>query len=188
MYNNHLVLPNINFQPKFVYTLLSHLAPAVAVQKISAHDTIAIVHVNVTIPGSLMCTYYSQTIRPAFANRDVHHAGHARLVLKDLTPEITYTVECSLHANSVTATSVKETFTTPAHEGSHLEITDVESYSTFARVTVRSDTPGEVRCMPMRKHMGHGHGFGHGSMHTFKRFAKRFLVCTCVLLLLLLLL
>lgn len=151
------------------------LVPAVAVQKVSAHDTIAIVHVNVTTPGSLMCTYYSQTVRPAFANRQVHHAGHARLVLKDLTPEMTYSLDCSLHVQSITVNSLKESFTTPAHQGSHLEITDVEPYSTFARVTVRSDMPGEVRCMPMRMHAGHS--FHHTSMRTFQRFAKRFMVC-----------
>lgn len=145
--------------------------PAVTIQSVSAYDVIAVVHLNVTAPGSLLCSYYASNVRPAFANREVHHAGHTRMMLENLTPDTIYTVECSLHVESLTTQSNKQSFETPSHESSHLEVTDVEPYSTFARISVRSDVPGIVRCMPMRKH------FGHSSMLSFKRFAEHFLVC-----------
>lgn len=144
--------------------------PAVAIQSVSAYDVVAVIHLNVTAPGSLLCSYYASNVRPAFASREVHHAGHARMMLENLTPETDYTVECSLHVDSLTTQSNKQSFTTPAHQSSHLEVTDVEPYSTFARISVRSDVPGVVRCMPMRKH------FGHNSLRSFKRMAEQFFV------------
>lgn len=72
--------------------------------------------------------------------------------------------------DSLTTQSNKQSFTTPAHQSSHLEVTDVEPYSTFARISVRSNVPGMVHCMPMRKH------FGHSSLRSFKRMAEHFFV------------
>ena len=144
--------------------------PAVTIQSVSAYDVVAIVHLNVTAPGSLLCSYYASNVRPAFGNREVHHAGHARMMLENLIPETDYTVECSLHVDSLTTQSNKQSFTTPAHQSSHLEVTDVEPYSTFARISVRSNVPGMVHCMPMRKH------FGHSSLRSFKRMAEHFFV------------
>lgn len=144
--------------------------PSVMIQSVSAYDALAVVHLNVTVPGSLLCSYYGSNVRPAFVNRKVHHAGHARMMLENLTPMTDYTVECSLHVDSITTQSNKQSFTTPAHQSSHLEVTDVEPYSTFARISVRSDMPGVVRCMPMRKH------FGRSSLRSFKRMAEQFFV------------
>ena len=147
-----------------------------SVMSVNAHDVVATVHVNTTAPGTILCSYYSSTVRPQFEQRSVHHAGHAHLLLKNLEEEMTYTVECSLNVNEVTVQSNKATFTTKAHTDSHLTVNDIETYSTFARVSITSETPGEVLCMHRPRHP-HPHARYHGgSLNTFKRFAKRLYV------------
>lgn len=126
------------------------------------------VHVNLTSPGTLMCSYYSSTIRPAFESRPVHHAGHAGLLLKTLEPSTNYTVECSLHTTDRTVQSSKQSFLTSEPVAPHLTITDVEPFATFARISVTSDTPGYALCLPQR------HRFGETSLSSFARRAKRF--------------
>lgn len=144
---------------------------------VNPHDVVATVHVNATAPGTVMCSYYSSTVRPLFEQRTIRHAGHAHLLLKKLEEEMTYTVECSLNTNEMTVQSNKVTFTTSAHSDSHLSINDIETFSTFARVSLKSETPGEVLCMHRpRSHRSHG----MTSMNTFKRFAKRLYVVLIV--------
>ena len=171
--------------------------PAMNVISVDSHDVVATVHVNTTAPGTIMCSYYSSTVRPLFEERAIHHAGHAHLLLKNLEEEMAYTVECSLNHDGVTIQTEKVAFTTKAHTQSHLTISDIETYSTFARVSIKSETPGEVLCF----HRPHGfkHGLGHGlgrglgcglgrglghnhSFQTFKNFAKRLYV-HCIILL-----
>ena len=36
------------------------------------------VHLNLTAPGNVVCSVYAPTIKPAFTERHVKHAGHAR--------------------------------------------------------------------------------------------------------------
>lgn len=153
----------------------SFVEPAVSVMSVDAHDVIATIHLNATAPGTVMCSYYSPTVRPLFEQRPIRHAGHAHLHLKDLQEEMTYTVECSLNVNDVTVQSEKATFTTQAHTTSHLSVNDLETYSTFARVTLKSETPGEVLCMHRPRHPHHRRHH-HSSAHTFQRFAKRLFV------------
>ena len=152
---------------------------------VAAYDVVATAHVNVTAPGTVMCSYYSKTARPVFAQRMVSHAGHAHLLLEDLQEETEYSVECSLNTNTITVQSSKQTFTTQAHTASHLTVNDIETYSTFARVTLQSETPGEVLCMhhpeeePRDFSMDrpHAHDRHRGpSFNTFKRFAKKLYV------------
>ena len=128
----------------------------------------AMVHVNLTSPGTLMCSYYSSTIRPAFESRPANHAGHAGLLLKTLEPSTNYTVECSLHTINRTVQSSKRSFFTSEPVAPHLTITDVEPFATFARISVTSDTPGNALCLPQR------HRFGETSLSSFARRAKRF--------------
>lgn len=143
---------------------------------VDAHDVVSTVHVNTTAPGTVICSYYSSTVRPLFEQRTIHHAGHAHLLLKNLKEEMTYTVECSLNTNDNTVQSNKVTFTTTAHSDSHLSVNDIETFSTFARVSLKSETPGEVLCMhrPHSPHSPHSHQ--QISLNTFKRFAKRLYV------------
>lgn len=147
-----------------------------SILSVDPHDVIATVHLNVTAPGTAICSYYSSTVRPLFEERTIHHAGHAHLLLKNLQEEMSYTVECSLNVNGATVQSEKSTFVTKAHTDSHLSVNDLETYSTFARVTLKSETPGEVLCMHRPRHHRHHHPMSSSSMHTFQRFAKRLFV------------
>lgn len=141
-----------------------------AIETVTAYDVLGVVHLNATMPGSLLCSYYADTVRPVFASRVTRHAGHARVVLEGLTPETAYTVECSLHAGAATVHSAKHTFTTPAHLASHVEVADVEPFATYARIAITSDAPGAVRCLPMRPHLG------ATSLRAFHRLSQRVLV------------
>lgn len=93
---------------------------------------------------------------------------------------MTYTVECSLNTNEMTVQSNKVTFTTSAHSESHLSINDIETFSTFARVSLKSETPGEVLCMHRPRSPRSPRSHGMTSMNTFKRFAKRLYVLLIV--------
>ena len=136
-------------------------------QRDDAHDTSAMVHMNLTAPGNVVCSVYSATIRPAFTERRVNHAGHARVFISDLTQSSAYDVSCSLSAAGAAAvTSNTLSFTTLQHADAHVSITEVEAFATFARVHVKSEVPGTVMCFPHRKH------FGDVSAHSFRRFAK----------------
>ena len=128
----------------------------------------AMVFVNLTAPGTLLCSYYSSSVRPAFADRPVRHAGHARVLLRGLQPSTEYSVECSLNAANRTVQSTRTSFQTSEITASHLTITDVEPFATFARIRVKSDTPGDALCLPQRRR------FGQASLSAFARLAKRF--------------
>lgn len=149
-----------------------------SILSVNPHDVIATVHLNATAPGTAICSYYSSTVRPLFEERVIRHAGHAHLLLKDLQEEMSYTVECSLNVAGTTVQSEKMTFVTKAHTDSHLSVNDIETYSTYARVTLKSETPGEVLCMHRPRHQHHPrrHHMPGSSVHTFKRFAKRLFV------------
>ena len=146
----------------------SPLGPRIALQAVEAHDTTAMVHLNLTAPGNVVCSVYAPTIKPAFTERRVKHAGHARVFIAGLQEDSAYSVECSLSVNDSPSSVSSNTasFTTQRHTASHIAITDVEAFSSFARVHVKSDTPGTVMCFPHRKH------FGDVSAHAFRRFAK----------------
>lgn len=148
----------------------SPLEPSVEVLSVRSFDDSALVRVNLTAPGALLCSYYAASVRPAFAQRPVRHAGHARVLLQGLRPATEYAVECSLHARNATAQSARRSFRTrdAAAARSALTITDVEPFATFARVRVRSETPGEALCLPQRRR------FGQASLAAFARLAKRF--------------
>ena len=126
------------------------------------------VHLNLTAPGNVVCSVYAPTIKPAFTERRVKHAGHARVFIAGLQEDSAYSVQCSLSVNDSPSSVSSNTasFTTQRHTASHIAITDVEAFSSFARVHVKSDTPGTVMCFPHRKH------FGEMSMHSFRRFAE----------------
>ena len=126
------------------------------------------VHLNLTAPGNVVCSVYAPTIKPAFTERRVKHAGHTRVFIAGLQEDSAYSVQCSLSVNDSPSSVSSNTasFTTQRHTASHIAITDVEAFSSFARVHVKSDTPGTVMCFPHRKH------FGEMSMHSFRRFAK----------------
>ena len=153
----------------------SPLGPRIALQAVEAHDTTAMVHLNLTAPGNVVCSVYSASIRPAFTERRVNHAGHARVFIAGLSQGAAYEVSCSLSAASATGatgatgaavTSNTLSFTTQHHADAHVSITEVEAFATFARVHVKSEVPGTVMCFPHRKH------FGDVSAHAFRRFAK----------------
>ena len=167
---------------KYSLLLYSFIDPTIAIMSVTAHDVVATAHVNITAPGTVMCSYYSKMTRPVFAQRMVRHAGHAHLLLQDLQEETEYSVECSLNTNTITVQSTKQTFTTQPHTASHLAVNDIETYSTFARITLQSETPGEVLCMHHNEdesrshHHSHHHSHHTPSYDTFKRFAKKLYV------------
>ena len=127
----------------------------------------ALVEVNVTAPGTLLCSYHASSIRPAFVDRPVRHAGAARVLLGGLQPATRYTVECSLNAGNRTVQSAGKSFES-GEAAARLTITDVEPFATFARIRVKSDTPGDALCLPQRRR------FGQASLSAFARLAKRF--------------
>ena len=53
-------------------------------------------HLNLTAPGNVVCSVYAPTIKPAFTERRVKHAGHARVFIAGLQEDSAYSVQCSL--------------------------------------------------------------------------------------------
>lgn len=141
--------------------------PWVEVRSVRALGESALVEVNVTAPGTLLCAYHAASIRPAFVDRPVRHAGAARVLLGGLQPATRYTVECSLNAGNRTVQSAGKSFES-GEAAARLTITDVEPFATFARIRVKSDTPGDALCLPQRTR------FGQPSLAAFARLAKRF--------------
>ena len=89
------------------------------------------------------------------------------MFIAGLSQDAAYEVSCSLSALGASAVASNTlSFTTQHHADSHVSITEVEAFATFARVHVKSEVPGTVMCFPHRKH------FGDVSAHSFRRFAK----------------
>ena len=122
--------------------------PWVEVRSVRALGESALVEVNVTAPGTLLCAYHAASIRPAFVDRPVRHAGAARVLLGGLQPATRYTVECSLNAGNRTVQSAGKSFES-GEAAARLTITDVEPFATFARIRVKSGraTRRATRCV-----------------------------------------
>ena len=127
--------------------------PWVEVRSVRALGESALVEVNVTAPGTLLCAYHAASIRPAFVDRPVRHAGAARVLLGGLQPATRYTVECSLNAGNRTVQSAGKSFES-GEAAARLTITDVEPFATFARIRGRGAVR-DVRADPSEeRHAG----------------------------------
>ena len=144
--------------------------PEVHIEGVSPSDETAIVHVNVTAPGTLLCSIYAPNRRPVFSRQEVTSAGATGVLAGELAAATDYSVECSLHVAEKTVTSSKVNFATIAAVAQIVSIVDVEPFSSFAKVAVRSDVSGEVRCLAQE--------WRHGaiSARSFDRLASRFMV------------
>lgn len=148
--------------------------PAVSIEGVSPSDETAIVHVNVTAPGTLLCSIYAPNRRPVFSRQEVTSAGAAGVLAGELAGELAasteYSVECSLHVAEKTVASQKVNFATIAPVAQKVEIVDVEPFASFAKVAVRSAVSGEARCLAQE--------LRHGaiSAKSFDRLASRFMV------------
>ena len=58
--------------------------PAVSIEGVSPSDETAIVHVNVTAPGTLLCSIYAPNRRPVFSRQEVTSAGAAGVLAGEL--------------------------------------------------------------------------------------------------------
>ena len=144
--------------------------PAVSIEGVSPSDETAIVHVNVTAPGTLLCSIYAPNRRPVFSRQEVTSAGAAGVLAGELAASTEYSVECSLHVAEKTVASQKVNFATIAPVAQKVEIVDVEPFASFAKVAVRSAVSGEARCLAQE--------LRHGaiSAKSFDRRASRFMV------------
>lgn len=144
--------------------------PEVSIEGVSPSDETAIVHVNVTAPGTLLCAIYAPNRRPVFSRQEVTSAGATGVLAGELAALTEYSVECSLHVAEKTVTSQKVDFATIAPVAQNVEIVDVEPFSSFAKVAVRSEVSGEARCLAQE--------WRHGaiSARSFDRLASRFTV------------
>lgn len=144
--------------------------PAVTIEGVSPSDETAIVHVNVTSPGSLLCSVYAPNRRPVFSRQEVTSAGATGVMAGELAASTEYSVECSLHVDGMTATSQKMRFATIAPVAQDVTIVDVEPFASFAKVALRSGVSGEARCLAQEWRNG------AISARSFDRLASRFMV------------